>query len=533
MSLPPNLVAQLQSAPFDKVGHLWTILEQQLGDQAKRYLSLCDRYYLLVRTLKRVDAVHPWLYARCREVEAAPDGYLDLWAREHYKSTIITFAGIIQEVLNNPNVTIGLFSHTKPIAKAFLRQIQKEFELNEELKLLFSDILYQNPAKQSTSWSLDNGIVVKRTANPKEATIEAHGLVDGQPTSKHFSLLVYDDVVTVESVSTSEQIQKTTSAWELSDNLGAIGGRKWHIGTRYSYADTYQTIMDRGVCKVRVYPATDNGKIDGVPVLFTPPTWDDKVRTQGEATIACQMLQDPLSGQQRMFDVSNILPYEVRPETLNIYILVDPARSRKKGSAKTGIVVFGLDYNMNKYLLDGFNHQMDLRARWTNTSMLYHKWRMTPGIQNVYVGYESFGAQADMDYFQEQMRSPNEGGSFPIEELMWPRDGEGGKIDRVQRLGPDVKQHKIFVPYDTKADELTAVQRRFVQSGQSFRIARPIRRKADDGTLYDVGKDLLMQIHFFPHGGRVDLIDAAARIYDMDPKAPRLNEPQYAEPDYT
>jgi len=530
---PAPVVQKLQSAPFEKVASLWQILEEQAGDQAKRWLCLNDRYYLLVRMLHRMDAVHPWLYARCREVEAEPDGHLDLWAREHYKSTIITFAGIIQEVLRDPNITIGIFSHTKPIAKAFLRQIQQEFEQNKDLHRAFPEIFYESPARESSSWSLDNGLVVRRTTNPKESTIEAHGLVDGQPISKHFKLLVYDDVVTTESVGTPEQIQKTTAAWEMSDNLGAAGGRKWHIGTRYSYADTYQTIMDRGVVKVRKYPATDDGKVDGTPVFLSQEVWDEKVKTQGEATVACQMLQDPLSGQQRMFNVEDLGYYEVRPETLNIYIMVDPARSKKKGSAKTGIVVLGIDYAMNKYLLDGFNHQMDLRKRWENTAMLYHKWRRAPGVQNIYVGYESFGAQADFDYFEEQMKKPDEGGHFPIRELEWPRDGEGAKTDRVQRLSPDIEAHKIFLPYPTQDDRLTATQKKFASTGQSFRVARPIRRKSTVGEVYDVSADLKLQIHFFPHGGKVDLVDALSRVYDMEPKAPSYHEQSYYEPEFT
>lgn len=189
----------------------WTVAE----------IGKVDRFFLATHLLGRADLVHPWLYARCREVERAPDGHLDLWAREHGKSSLITFSGAVQEILRDPEITIGIFSHTRPIAKGFLRQIKSEFEGNEKLKQLYPDILWQAPRREAQKWSEDDGIVVRRKGNPKEATVEAWGLVDGQPTGKHFRLLIYDDVVTLESVTSPEMINKVTNAWALSLNLGA------------------------------------------------------------------------------------------------------------------------------------------------------------------------------------------------------------------------------------------------------------------------------------------------------------------------
>lgn len=258
----------------------------QLKDAMKQ-LALRDLYYLLVFVLARKDVRHDWLHDRCMEVQGAPDGYLDLWSREHYKSTAISFALTIQDILKNPEVTCGIFSCTRPLAKRLLRQIKFEFEMNATLKALFPDVLYADPRKESPKWSEDDGIIVKRKTNPAASTIEAWGLVDGQPTGKHFSLMVYDDVVTRESVTSPDMIRKVTEAWELSRNLSAHGGRTRYIGTRYHANDTYATIMERGAAIPRVYPATIDGKPDGEPVFLTRDSLAQKRREMGPYTFAC------------------------------------------------------------------------------------------------------------------------------------------------------------------------------------------------------------------------------------------------------
>ncbi len=125
------------------------------GWEAVAELARQDRFFLLVHLLGREDCVHPWIYARCREVEADPYGHLDLWPREHYKSTIITQAGTIQNIVSDADVTVGIFSHNNATANRFLWQVKTELESNEKLKKCYPEVLYAKPERDSPRWSVD------------------------------------------------------------------------------------------------------------------------------------------------------------------------------------------------------------------------------------------------------------------------------------------------------------------------------------------------------------------------------------------
>ena len=522
----------VQAAPFEKLLDVWGEIVAAEGDKGRRALCRVDRFYLLTAELSRPDAFDPWLYARCREVEAKPDGHLDLWAREHYKSTIITFAGAIQEILRDPNITIGIFSHTKPVAGKFMRQIKEELERNKSLQALFPDVLYERPDRDSPRWSEEKGIVVRRSSNPKEATIEAHGLVDGQPTGAHFLLRIYDDVVTDKSVTTPEQVTKTTNSWALSDNLGARGAdglmRAWHVGTRYSFADTYQYILDQKLLVPRVYPATDDGTLTGKPVFLSQQAWQEKLKLP-TAIVAAQQLQNPAAGTQAMFKKEWLRFADVRPSTLTVYIMCDPASSRKKGSDYTAIVVLGIDAAGNYYLLDGFRHKMGLRERWERIRDLRKKWMREPGVQMVKVGYERFGLNDALEYFEEQMKKPDEGGRFEIIELAWPNEGPGSKADRVQRLEPQFRLGRVYLA--AALDKPSPRQLEMVATGQPHRVFSPTKKiDPASNTLYSINKALLDEYLTFPFSQTKDFVDAMSRIYDMDPRPPIIVDQSELEP---
>ncbi len=442
-------------------------------------------FFLLVYVFGRKDANTDWCYARCREVQASPNGYLDLWAREHYKSTIITYALTIQDILNDPEITIGIFSHTRPIAKAFMKQIKRELETNEHLKELFPEILYANPQRESSKWTEDEGIIVKRKSNPKEATIEAWGLVDGQPTSKHYSLMLYDDVVTRESVNTPEMIAKTTEAWELSDNLGAKGGVERYTGTRYHFNDSYKTIMARGVIP-RIYPATEDGTVEGEPVMFTREELAAKRRKQGPYTFGCQMLQNPIADSTQGFKLDwlryceAIKPAKAR-ETMNIYMLIDAASAKKKTSDYTAMWVWGAGSDHNLYLLDLVRDRLNLTERARRAISLHKKW------QPLRVGYERYGVMADIEHIQDVQDRENY--RFDITEL----GGQQPKEDRIRRLVPMWESGRVYIP-------------------------KQLHKTNYEGKSVDVIEQFVNEeFEAFPVGEHDDMLDAGSRIFDLLP----------------
>ncbi len=439
-----------------------------------------DLYFLIRYLLNRPDIEHPWLFDRCRMVQASPNGHLDLWARFHYKSTIITFGETIRDILNDPEATFGIFSHTRPIAKKFLRQIKRELETNEPLKALFPDILWMDPQKEAPKWSEDDGIIVKRKGNPKESTVEAWGIVDSQPTGAHFSHRVYDDVVTVDSVSGPDMIEKTTDRWALSLNLGKPGGAERYTGTRYHFSDTYRAMMDRKAVDVRVFPATDTGDLEGNPVLLTGLDIEKHRRNMGPYIFSAQMLLNPVADDAQGFVEKWLQYYEGENDGsgMNVYILVDAASEKKRSSDYTAMMVIGLGQDENYYWLDGIRDRLNLTERGQRLMELHRKWK--PQV----VGYEKYGLMADIEYINTLQEQQNY--RFTIAEL----GGSMPKNDRIRRMVPIFEEGRFYWP-------------------------RRMLRTNYEGKTVDLVNALLHEEYLpFPVGDHDDMMDAMARIED-------------------
>ena len=257
--------------------------------------------------------------------------------------------------------------------------------------------------------------------------------MDSTPVSKHFRLMVYDDVVTGESVSTPDMIQKTTTAWERSLALSTEGGKIRTIGTRWSYNDTYRTILEREGAIERRYPATVDGTAGGEPVLFSRERLAETRRRMGPYTFAAQFLLDPAAERDQAFRddwLRYFDPDEGSTDEMRKYILVDPASSKKKGSDYTVMVVIGLGADQNYYLLDAVRDRLNLTERCAALFRLHRKWRPQT------VGFERYG----IEYIQEKQRLENY--RFEVIEL----GGKLSKQERIRRLIPIFESGRFYLP---------------------------------------------------------------------------------------
>lgn len=407
-----------------------------------RELGKFDLYFMLTRICRRHDArEHQWVFDRCLEVQADPDNRLDLWFRGGYKSSIITQTLTIQDIIKNPEITIGIFSHTRPNAVTFLEQIKREMEENPLLHEVWPEIFWRNPKRDSSQWSRQSGLIVQRHGNPKEATVEAWGVVEGQPTGRHFDLCIYDDMVSREQVGSELMIQKTTSSMELSLNLGSKNVRRRFIGTRYHYADTYQEMERRGMVKPRIYAARDS---NGAPRYYSDEELKKKMKEQGLVTFSAQMMQKPTMDSVMGFQEDWLKFYdefEVSFHDMNIYILCDPAHGKRENNDYTSIWVIGLAADMHFYALNLVRDRLTPTEIAKTIIRLHRHYNSGGRSRRVKkVAIERYGAMAHRDLIYSIQREQSY--RFDVMEL----SGQLKKEDRIVRLQQPFEDGLIILP---------------------------------------------------------------------------------------
>lgn len=368
---PTFTINGVKFKPDSKIdyGYDWEVFEREMDnppfdEKLKRNLTVEENARRVFRGMLRDNlwsitafalkipcAFHPWWIETCREVQTGPlTNTLDIWARGHGKSSIVTSARTIQTILRDPEESICIFSYTKSAALKFFQQVKYTLESSEFLKWAFPDILWREPHVEAPKWSEENGIFVRRKGFQKEPTLMASGLLEAMPTGMHFSLRIYDDVMVEDIADNPETIEKLKERFDMSENLGKDGGKKWIIGTPYHHEDLLSMLRSRKrpngepSYHLRLKPATEDGAWNGRPVFISQEYLDEL--KQNRRKFSSQQLLNPTPVEiQRLSPdfLREVSPADV-PDRLYRFMVVDPAGERRDRTGDCwAMAVIGVD----------------------------------------------------------------------------------------------------------------------------------------------------------------------------------------------
>lgn len=257
--------------------------------------------------------VAKWYVDRCNEIDDGPDtNTLDLWFREGGKSVLNTLVRGLRELLRAPEYSLGIMCYSRDLAKDFLKSYMSVMEDPDTMVIKwFPEIFWTNPKKEAPSWSLENGLTLKSHGGQKESSIEGWGLVTGQPTGRHFNVLVFDDLITNDMKDSPTQLAKAADNFRMSGNLGSSINtplKQWVSGTRYDYSDLYGEMIEgreKGTEYTdwisRIWPGEQEIGGETIYHCFDEAYYAKKRDDMGSSVYASQVLQNPIDPKAQFF----------------------------------------------------------------------------------------------------------------------------------------------------------------------------------------------------------------------------------------
>ena len=173
---------------------------------------------------------------------------LILVPRNHLKSTVVTVAWVIQQILNDVDIRVCINNAKYDTAQEFVRTIQSHLDTGSKLEKIFGP--FRSP---KLPWNLDSFTIAQRKKPRAQPTVMAAS-IDSILNGKHFDLIINDDLVEPNNVRTKEQIEKVIDFHKDCFNQIDKGGVIVDIGTRWAAQDLYGYILNSAIKSVNGKP---------------------------------------------------------------------------------------------------------------------------------------------------------------------------------------------------------------------------------------------------------------------------------------
>jgi phage terminase large subunit-like protein len=424
--------------------------------------------------------------AKSRIISDNPIRRLWLWSRGFFKTSLITEAHTLWLIVNNPNIRILIVSFTIEVAKKPLGAIRNHITSNEDFRYFFKEFCpIPNKDGKIEFGTTENLTVPNRTKQLKEPTVMCAG-VGTNITGLHFDYMKIDDLVNKDSVSNDTQIQASKDYYSLLrpifDKL--VVPREDVIGTIYHFNDLHSTIKKNAEFEQSFIPVYDELGNFIFPERISKEGFEALCRdaSMNPYDIQSQYLLNPIDPAQRKFKDEWVKYYDSLPEGLSEYMICDPASAVKKKSDFTVIMRWGVDKDMNFYLLDGVRDRLLSNDRVAMYVAMSKQAKRLKGAIYEVIG----GRHGDLENIKDK---------FIAEKLhIEPRETKStsaSKQDRIeQRLTGQFHAGKILFPK---------------KMPKVYRF---------DGKSYDFVEEYLLEYRQFPFSEHDDILDCHSQLFD-------------------
>lgn len=442
---------------IQKILDLEAVKKEMDARKFTKDLFLFNKEVLQVEGKNHEQPLSEFHHEMCDFVMSKSKRKLILVPRGHMKSTLVTIGYSLMRIAQDPSVRILIANATYDMATSFLGQIKKHLQNNEIFRGYYGDL-----AKNASRWS-ENMISVPQLKpfEKKEATVTTYG-VGGNLVSQHYDLIIMDDIVNRDLVSTPEQIQKTILFYKDALDLLEPGGILIIIGTRWSDADLYGWLLDKSNPE-RAYEDFDlffrqayEGNLETgqdlkllFPQKYTQTILEDLKRSKGPLEFAAQYMNNPMPSEEAKFKpqwFKQVLEDELKWREMSYFTMVDPAIGQLKDSDRTAIVTVGVDQFNNWFVVNVIWEKL-LPSDTIN--YIFANWER---FQPRNIGIEMVSFQKSLQYaLHDEMRRRNI--YLPIVELKASRSKE----ERIEGLIPRYANGSIFhltqCPYREELEE--------------------------------------------------------------------------------
>ena len=381
---------------------------------------------------------------------------LILMPRDHLKTSLVTIAGTMQAVMRNPEERVLIANESATNAARFLRAIRQQAESNTLLRALYPEVIPSDT--KSIRWS-DGELDFIRQGKYPEPTFDHVGMT-GAFTSRHFTLIVPDDIVSEEAVKSALVMQdvKTRLSGFLSLLTEPERDRIWMVGTRWAMDDPYSFWMDVMGDRLSVLKrsAIENGQPIW-PERFSLETLALKRQLLGDYRFSALYENEPHNSSAQVLDMKKcrglrwtksedvIVLLETdgrelgrrRLGEMDITCAVDLAVSEKISADRTAITVVGTTAENEHIVLDSWAERADPSR--VIERLFYIKQRFNPRV----FGIEAQGYQQALIHFAKN-EMQKRGIYLNIEPIT---TGRTSKVARVRGLEPIVSTGRLYVSH--------------------------------------------------------------------------------------